>query len=96
MAKVRASLWLTKDIFERAKALSNEVPAFSVSAIVDGMLHQIVPQLERTIELAKAGDREAMLQFMDTFSATMLAQMGSELSTVRRELQSKAEEGDET
>jgi len=94
MEKVKATVYVSKDTWERAKALFEGIPGFSASSLIDSVLQQMVPDLERFLEMAKQGDAEAMVQFMDTFTALKLGTLGSEFSTVRRELLEKARKED--
>lgn len=84
--KMRASLYVDEDIYQRAKVVTAGTP-FSVSSIVNNVLHQLVPFLEEAKERAAAGDRAGMLALLDAMMSGTIATTGADLAALRTELQ---------
>lgn len=87
--KTRASLYLDTDMWLRAKAVTAGTP-FSVSSMVNNMLHQLVPLMEDAKARAAAGDRAGMLSLLDAFMSGTMASTGSDLHALRTELMREA------
>ena len=92
---VRASVYLERDIWERAKAVTSATGVVSVSQVINDFLLGIVPVMEGALERAKKGDRAELLQFMDTFLAGQIGTLGEETAALRRELTKEPEKGAE-
>lgn len=88
MTKIRANLYLDKDIYERAKKLANFMPgAFSVSQSVEQFLSQMLSVMEPFVEKAKAGDKEAAYQLFKNLAADGVINLGESMNVLRTELQ---------
>jgi len=83
--KKRTNLYLDADVWERAKAVTTGTP-FSVSSLVNSILHQLVPLMESAKERAAAGDRAGMLMLLDAFMSGTIAATGTDLAALRTEL----------
>ncbi len=84
--KARANLYVDQDILARAKAVTKGTP-FSVSNLVNNMLHTLVPLMEEAKVRAAAGDRAGMLALLDAFMSGTMAATGTDLAALRTELQ---------
>lgn len=78
MAKIRVNLYLDEDIYKKAKAVVDQIPGGSISALVNDVLEQAVPSFEHILEAAKAGDSEAQAKMMSHLLANQLLSLANE------------------
>ena len=89
--KVRASLYLERDLWERAKAITEQTGGvISASSMVNDFLRHTVPFVEEAVRKAQEGDREALLQFFDAFLAGSVVDLGAQAGSIRTNLREKA------
>lgn len=87
MSKVKASVYLDKETWERFKAVTKSLPGLpSASAMVNNYITGLVDLMEHALRAAQEGDRTELLRIVDSFVASNLATSGSELGSIRRQL----------
>jgi hypothetical protein len=96
MTKVRANLYLDKELYERALAVFKAMPGdATVSNVVSQWLSEVVPSLERLLEAAQSGDAQMALRLVDSETVTMMTKLGGHLDglkDVRTNLENQAKE----
>lgn len=86
--KKRVTVYVTADLWDRAKKVVQDdlQGSISLSQMVDNMLRDMVPLMEESVSLAKAGDKSALLDLLDRFVSRNLGVLGAEHHAVRQQL----------
>jgi hypothetical protein len=74
MSKRRVNVNIDAELHDRIKAVGDELPGFSFSALVNESLEQALPMLEGLVEAAKGGDVEALTAIMNNSVMSQLVQ----------------------
>jgi hypothetical protein len=89
MPKKRITISVDAEMFERFQAVISEVPGFSVSGVLSGLMVQMTPPLEQVLASAKEGDAEAVLRLMQFQMGGIVEKGGAEMSKLRTYLAEK-------
>jgi hypothetical protein len=89
MPKKRVTISVDIEMFERFQKLVSEIPGFTVSGLLNGLITQMTPPLEQILASAKDGDAESVLRLMQFQMGGMVEQGGAEMSKLRTYLVEK-------
>lgn len=82
--KVRANLYLDRDVYERAQDLVERLPGLSVSEMVSDLLKSAIEPLEQLLEMAESGNKDAQAEMMSRLLADQLLGLAGEgIETLR-------------
>lgn len=88
--KVRANLYLDRDVYERAQHLAERLPGLSVSEMVTDLLKSAIEPLEQLLKMAESGDKDAQAEMMSRLLADQLLLLAGEgMDTMRMVKQGK-------